>query len=941
MLRQIIGMVATAMILVVLPQVCLGYEMGRFSPSPVTAFYIVNKPGSTVELELDLIKASRKNGDFVTIRIFDPSEKQVFWKHLEIGKLADGEFGLGTVEIDGIGGDLLKPVKPVELVQQFSYEMNQPGVYQVRVVAGSRNAMVRMQLSRELPWGVSFQNGEFMPWAKQAKKLYAYIPPHTKQLTVSGYGFCVKDDKQQIQYDSSKAKSGRIKKTMAVSETDKVWTFEFPKTHRWSTRAWDMPLILCNTPEAARTIRASIVELPDGTIVAHQFQAKIYALRKQFLNPELLGDTDEIFARTRVTDAHTQAMLKDAARCSHLFNGNPSFFKRVDFVIKSQNVDPESHWAGSVDGWQKFVGKQGLAGRWDRYEKISGITTGISRNYQTILEEIVWLVNLNEPFNPYYGCKELIHRAIAAAMMDLLVINEAERFAVLDRDPYPGGTASFDLARKIFPIYRAAVKDASPKVAALWTQALGRLLDRSYPDALVSTRNQSAHYLLVMDDYAQGSKLPRYAKLARRYAQRFVAGGSPAGYQMEACGPDATYIGMTRWHEAAYYLQSHDETILQSLRNSDRFFLHTVAPEPDGTIRGGFNFSHRTASGYYRSQWGDARAMLYDILPDVALWKKPDRSIQYYQQKIRHGLNRQTQKNYRWLGMQINVTKFQESGKTPVIGGVWPALEKQNYIRNFGDELIAIKRPGYFTSIYVGKPAGKFYIRYKEKLRPFYPNDGESNGQKIGGLNHSPKTPLIGGGMSILSSPTYGSVLLATNCSPLTYHGPVVVDSQKNRYWADYHATQFKLDEKKNTLIVTGEVEKQNIAYKRIYTFKPDQLQIQVVFTATQATDNLDFFENIPIALGRFKKRGCKVRINDKESDQGMTNLIAIRDKTGNGFDLKFETTRPVKIVRNGLIEDWAGEQVQFGRIEVPLPVTMKKGEQAILTYHYIPVIAH
>jgi len=72
----------------------------------------------------------------------------------------------------------------------------------------------------------------------------------------------------------------------------------------------------------------------------------------------------------------------------------------------------------------------------------------------------------------------------------------------------------------------------------------------------------------------------------------------------ESGGPDATYIGITHWHEAVYYRHSKDPVILESLRRSYRFFNHTVAPEPDGKMLGGFNFGHRTGNGFYAEQWG-------------------------------------------------------------------------------------------------------------------------------------------------------------------------------------------------------------------------------------------------------------------------------------------------------------------------------------------------
>jgi hypothetical protein len=927
--------------LLVFSQPSQAYEMGCFTSSPATALYVVNDGQSHVELKLDLIKATRRSNDRVTVRIFDPQEKLVFWKLIEIGKLSDGEFGLGTVEMQGMGGDLLQPVKPEQLVQKFNYQMEQKGIYQIRVVAGSSNTMIQVSLSRPLPWGVSFQNGDWFPWENQPAKLYAYVPPHARHLSIKGFGIAVNNENGHRVIDT--LDSGRKEKTVRadIPKTDMVYTVEFAPDKKWKMRAWDMPLILCDSPQAAQAIKASIIQTPDGIVVAHQFQTQILQLRKKLLDPQFVGKTDELLAETRMTDKHRQAMLADAQRCSLLFNGSTNLFHRMDYFLTSQNLDPNSHWAGSVRGWQAYENKQGLDGRWDLYEQIPGISAGISENYQTFLADAVWLVNLDEPFNPYFGKKQIIHRAILGALVDLLRINEAERYPALDADPYPGGTASFDLGRKFFPIYREAIAHASSDVAFVWTEALQRMVDRSYPDGLVSARNQSAHYLLAMDDFAQGSGLQRYAKMARRYAQRFVAGANKAGYQKEACGPDATYNGMTRWHEAAYYIQSKDPTILESLRSSSDFFMHTVAPEPDGMcVRGGFNFGQRTASGFYHSQWGDARSILYDIMPDLALWKayKSPQTLTSAQSSIRQSWQRPTNEQYRWLGVQISRMAFERFGLEPATGGQWPALEEKDFIRNFGDELIAVKRPGYFTSIYVGKPAGEFYIRSRTKLRPAYPNNAESHGGKIKGLNHRPQTPLIGGGMTILSSPDYGSALLATNCSPLTYHGPVVIDQNDQRYWAQYHATNFKLDEAQSTLTIDGKVEDQPVIYQRQYQFQPDQIIVKVTYTATDDVNEKSFIENIPVALGNFKANGAMLTVDGNQVDQAMASTIQLRDNNGHGFDIAFTSTQDLHIVRNGLIEDWAGKKVQFGRVEVKLPASMTKGQAVTVQYAFKPI---
>ena len=92
----------------------------------------------------------------------------------------------------------------------------------------------------------------------------------------------------------------------------------------------------------------------------------------------------------------------------------------------------------------------------------------------------------------------------------------------------------------------------------------------------------------------------------------------PAGYQEEQGGPDAGYQGVTNWFMALFYKRTGNRLMLECVRQAYHFMNHTVGIEPDGRIRGGSNFCHRTIGDANSEFFTGARGILDDVLPEVA-----------------------------------------------------------------------------------------------------------------------------------------------------------------------------------------------------------------------------------------------------------------------------------------------------------------------------------
>lgn len=928
------------------------FRIGHLRPSPALAVYVV-ADGRPCPVRLTVRRGWRKEGDRLLLRVFDPAEKQVFWQYLEPGGMAD-TFGPGTMEIWGI--PIAIPdniVESQDLLADIDLEMKEAGVYQFRAVAGAHNSLIGLEFPRELPFGVSFQNGAYYPWDPAVSRAYVYIPPRAEVLKIRGTGVRVIDDAGNTVYPVEKH-DPRKTTVVPIERNETVWTFEFPDPKKWSFSAAGMPVILCGSRAAAEAIRASVEVLDDGTAVCHKFQRRIAEILPRVLAPENVGRNEDLVVPF---NADTEAWLTNPRR-NALLLGAYSLYPSLYFALTQQNLDPNCHWGGSIGfkAWREKLDKAAPENRWDRFLPLKGCWGASAPG--NVGEALAQAFALDAPFNPYFGKKELLYRAAACSLRDLMTLSEYETPLEMgsDIDPYPGLPA-FVLGRKHFHEYALAAPHMPADVREVWTEGLRRLVDRHFTDVLVTCRNQSSHFLLSWQMFADGSGDPRYLDLARRFAQRFARGAHPAGFHIEACGPDATYCGMQHWHMAVYYRMSKDPVMLDAIRKSYNFFNHTVAPEPNGQALGGFNFAHRTPSGFHVEQWDGARGILDDVLPEVGLWAARRTADD---EAARDAEARRTLLARLGSGKvdapawpTLTAPRYFYWTDKPDTTGVWPAAEIRPFVRNFADQLIAVRRPAYYTAIYVGKPAAPYYVR-NVNLRNPLPKDVENRGGDARGFYRSlhAAVPLLGGGMTLFATPEYGNAILTSNFSPLCHHGLVAIDTGGGRWWSDYHATAFNLDAARGALTITGRIENHPIEYERRYSFEDNEVAVRVDIHAKGDTNLKDFFENVPLAGGPCKTRDAVISTGAterplpfddgdgaKELKTGLSAATAgafrIVDRDGNGVMVELDRERDLTICRSGA----SSGRIRFDRVQIMLTGVMKKGDRLTLTYRIKPFV--
>ena len=925
--------------------------LGAFRPSPALSLYIVN-PAPSARARLSVRRGPRREGDRLLIRAFDPEERLVFWQYLEPGQLKD-TLGPGSGEIYGIPiaiPDTL--VAPNDLLADLDLALTGQGVHQVRVSAGQNNSVVTVRLDRACDYGVSFQNGTAYPWDQALEAAYVYVPPHAEQLTVRGEGVQLEDETGKVLFPPAGQTEARQSVTVPVAKTGVVWTVRFADSGKWSFAAAGFPVILCSTPAAAETIKGSVEVLADGTVVCHKFQRRLAEILPTLLTPERVGRTDELLARWRPNPADP-AWQEQPQRLGGLLGGY-GLFPQVYAALTEQDLDPASHWSGAIGfkGWKEKAGLPAPGNRWDRLFSVPGLWAGASPGGNAA-QALAEAADLEVAVNPWRGRSELRWRAAAAALRDLMTLGEDEvwRGIGADLDSYPG-MLGFVVAKKHFPEFALVAPHLPAEIRALWTEGLRHVVDRHLPDQLVSAMNQSSHYLVGWECFAQGSGDPRYTDLVRRYAQRFARSASPAGYFIENCGPDATYCGMQHFHLALYCRLSGDTAFLEAVRNSYRFFNHTVAPEPGGRVVGGFNFAHRTPDGFHNEQYGGAKGILDEVLPEVGLWAKVPTVEE--RAKVLSDLHEQLGKPLpEPKGLDFGTPRYRYWTAKPDRSGTWPAAEKRPFIRNLANELIAVKRPAYYTAIYVGRPVpADFYIRGRSIFRQPLPDRAEDTGVDPWQLYYTihAVSPLLGGGMSLFWTPEYGNALLAGNCTPLAHHGLVAIDTAGRRWWEDYVATRFELDEKAGTLTVTGKLEGQPLRYARTYRFLDDRVEIEVRLETDQETLELtDLSENLPLLGGPAKAKGQTIRVDHEEPlvdtvgvPEGKTVLrstarsqtIRVADSEGRGLEIRLDAERPLRLCRSGMT---VRDLLRFDRAEIVLPATVTKGAPVVLHYAMLP----
>lgn len=692
----------------------------------------------------------------------------------------------------------------------------------------------------------------------------------------------------------------------------------------------------------------------------------------------------------------------------------------------NQDLSPSSPWIGSLatslykhqtcsedfqcaNGSACVSGKCAIAfsaslDRWDRFQSMvyqnatsSSFPLYAGRSPRGHLHyALIWAATTPHPCNPYgplaegapLRYPELLYRGVAGALSDLLMLSEDENLLGTNEstsDPYPG-FAGFALENTI-PAFQIAAphllstmtdlmggSTLGAHVYGAWKKALERLVLRHYYDYVVSSQNQSAHHLVSFMSFALGvqdtEERSFYEGAARRWAGRFFDTLRPAGYFRESTGICSSYTGITT-NMIGHYLgltrstpKGADTRAEDILRTVYGFLNHTAGVEPDGGVIAGFNFNHRIGQGFERTQYGGARA-LADYIPEVGIWSR-NQSSQMSSSRasllsLALGFTAVTN-NIPFNSFPAVPERFNHFTLPQSSGLLYPSEEAGSFIHNFGNEYLAVKRPGYFAGVFVGAPAANWsYLsnrnNYRTPTTNAHLNIGGSpvedlppeSGASVSVYNYN---PYLGGGLSLFSSPQFGTGIVGTTWSALAQHG-LVAWNNGLRYWADYFSTDYSLDEENSLLTVTGSIESLPLQYSRQYFFADSQIEVVVTMTATQSFTVENLIEVIPVptctrsncaapSLRNRKLRGASLNIDGAPGTPNGTvvsaSSVRVVDSLGKGMAIQLGTAHPLSIQRDGIRFIYYDDELQVGRVELRLPTSWTVGQSYSLAYAIVPI---
>ncbi len=928
-----------------------------YRPATPVTVYLLKTWAAPQQLTMKLRGQSEKDRDMISLRLFDPSDTLLLREHLDRG-------GEGDVSAEGVDSDETPAPKrkapaqdprwPAE-VGVFRRELTDPGIYEVRMVSGLGKTALQLESDSPMPSGVSFQNGIFTAWKPGLSKVWFHVPDNAMKLKIKGRGITLRDSQNQILYPSTGTKDDQLAE-ITVKSPGELWSMDLSGDWRFSAAGF--PVILCEEPETAKALGASTGITADGTWLAFRNQETLLEKIPGLLAPEKVGQTEALI---KLLDADPQIWTKgDPAKAlafRQAYGVGPGLF----FSLREQNLDPTSPWGGTIgkQAWSMRLEAKEPKDRWDHLHSMpesQGVGKG-GINQAPYALALAWAYALDEPFNPYHKNPEILNRATAAALRDVVGLTSDETVpgTPSELDTYPG-FPGFVFAKRYFPEFGLLAPHLPPEIRKPWEAMVRRLFDRYWAEGLVATRNQSAHYLVAFQWFAVGTGDPADAELARKFAKRYIQGATPAGYQIENGGPCGTYCGIQHYYMAEYYHLTGDPLMLEALRKSYAFYNYTVAPEPDGRPFGGFNYSHRTPEGFHAEQYGGALRALHpgelaEVDPWIAKRYTPEASEQARKTLLNTiGKEPAGDPGYRIAEAQGSQMPSEKRTTNPVIG--LPAESKDSFLRTIGKELVAVKRPAYYAAFYIGKPAASVYAASGLKAPV---NHEEITGASPWELYRKQKgtlRPFNNAGFTTFAIAGYGNAILTAN-SPYSHHGLVALAADGKRHAEDYFASDASVDESTGTMTARGRLDSLPLDYTRRYTFEDNAITVEVTLRATNAFSCESLVENIPLATGPFKKDGAVIKVDGSETPADLSSLpeairakvslsnanssgLTLTDNKGRGLRVELDEPRDLKICRSGL-QGIGG--IHFDRVEVALPSTWQKDQEVTLRYRLVPLV--
>lgn len=246
---------------------------------------------------------------------------------------------------------------------------------------------------------------------------------------------------------------------------------------------------------------------------------------------------------------------------------------------------------------------------------------------------LAWLAGWDDAMNPYRGSAAVKRRAMAVAIVDLIMhdgLHERSpgknwvQYGLLEGLREGRAAHSDCLGGTLIWLGYAYLKcgdvlppDAREAYAAGLKKLVHRLNDWG-PTALMTDMDLFASVSLTY--ISKALKDPEIDKITDAYIKKLYTTPrffNPAGFWVDLQGFDASYNGISFYFANWAALASKRADVLDAVRRAYLLKSYLALPEPDGTLVGPTHFSPRTSNDSAHDQWGydhrnTAGAMLSD-----------------------------------------------------------------------------------------------------------------------------------------------------------------------------------------------------------------------------------------------------------------------------------------------------------------------------------------
>ncbi|MBT7302705.1 MAG: hypothetical protein HN849_24460 [Victivallales bacterium] len=643
--------------------------------------------------------------------------------------------------------------------------------------------------------------------------------------------------------------------------------------YQWENGAFGVlgvPGILCPDAETARAIGGSVETSADGRRFAHKFQVRMWDWMRARLPADFaIAPADlQPLAKQWLADPRNAGLL-----------GITGPFNFIPRILGEQDLDPESPGYG-----------------------LGTSTSWLGPAYV-----------IDKPFNPYRRQPAIVNRLVLQEFAQYLKMAENGTFNGNDWDHYAGGDG-LGFRKRAFQFGYVA-PHVDRQLRDLWFEGAEKVMD-CMGLRRVSCENQTSHWLLDHWLLAEGSGETVYRDLAHWFAQALA---SPewnlfmaTGYQQERYGPDATYQGLAAAQQAIYYRYSGDKTVRDGLRRVYDLFNHTVAPEPDGAMRGASNFSHRTTGSWVKKQYSAGVQLMAAELPEAGVWypnydlgEERTKDLEHIQRYLTETWNEEWyERNRRWYTSYAYhpwlaffhkyVFPMAEIKKSP-----WPAQSAKPFFKNRNNEFVFAKRAGYYAAMYTGRTSQN-WVRPSIKPQPVAKGWEQQEGVWVPTTGNAKKTAWTPTqGLSLVWFPGYGNWLLGKNWNVYTIQGTRADLAGGKVAWPDYYTCKTSVNEKDGRVQQDLQLFDHDVSVRREIEFAEEAIRLRVTLSTEAGFAPKRLVEQFPF----LDKTGLTVccRVDKAWQDTGAVgdrvkevSAVQVRNAEGVGVELAFP--RPVTI---------------------------------------------